>query len=380
MNVSVSINTRIYRIAISVFFFVAGLTFATWASRIPDIKDKLQLSDAGLGVILFALPVGQILSLPFSASLISKFSSRAVVITAALLYPLTLALLSTAGETWQLVLGLFFFGFWANLLNIAVNTQAVAIEKFYGRSIMASFHGLWSLACFAGAALGSFFVSKGVSPGIHFSIVCIASGLLVFAFYKNTIPFDEASEQQQPLFRKPKKRILILGLIAFCCMLCEGAMADWSGVYFKKVVEAGPSYTTIGYVAFTFTMAGGRFVGDWLVTRYGVKRVLQLSGFVITSGLMIAVLFPNLITATTGFILVGFGVSSVVPIVYGIAGKSSKMSASAALAAVSTISFLGFLVGPPVIGFIAQLSSLRISFSLIAVLGIGTTLLAGKIK
>jgi MFS family permease len=380
MNIAVPINTRIYRIAVSIFFFVAGLTFATWASRIPDIKEKLQLSDAGLGVVLFALPVGQILSLPISAWLISKFSSRTVTISTAVLYPLTLVVLATAASTFQLVIGLFFFGFWANSLNIAVNTQAIAVEKIYGRSIMASFHGLWSLACFAGAAIASFFVSKDISPLIHFSLVFIASAILVLASYKNTVAGDEGSASSQPLFVKPDSRILILGLIAFCCMLCEGAMADWSGVYFKKVVEAPVSYTTLGYVAFTLTMAGGRFLGDWLVTKYGVKRILEMSGIIITAGLTIAIAFPQLIAATTGFLLVGFGVSSVIPIVYGLAGKSTKMSPSAALAAVSTISFLGFLIGPPVIGFIAELSSLRFSFSVIAVLGLGTTMLASKVK
>ena len=157
-------------------------------------------------------------------------------------------------------------------------------------------------------------------------------------------------------------------------------MADWSGVYFKKVVQAPASLTTIGYVAFTGTMALGRFLGDWLVTKLGVKRMLQMSGTIITTGLLIAVLFPYLFTATTGFLLVGFGVSSVVPIVYGSAGKSTTMPASTALAAVSTIGFLGFLIGPPIIGFIAQAINLRWSFTLIALLGFGTSVLAGKVR
>jgi MFS family permease len=380
MNIAVPLNTRVYRIAVSAFFFVAGLSFATWASRIPDIKEKLQLSDAGLGVVLFALPVGQILSLPIAAWLISKLGSRTVVIATALLYPLTLVLLAITAATWQLILALFLFGFWANSMNIAMNTQAVGVEKFYGRSIMASFHGLWSLAGFTGAVIGGFFVSIALSPLAHFSIVCLVTALLVLASYKYTLPDNDTKAGSQPLFTKPDKHILLLGLIAFCCMLCEGAMADWSGVYFQKVVEAPASFTTLGYVAFTATMAGGRFIGDWLVTRYSVKRMLQLSGITIAAGLMVAVAMPTLIAATTGFLLVGFGVSSVVPIVYGLAGKSSKMSASAALAAVSTISFLGFLIGPPVIGFIAELSSLRFSFALIALLGLGTTLLAAKVK
>ena len=371
---------RIYRIATSVFFFVAGLTFATWASRIPDIQNKLHLSEAGLGGVLFALPVGLMVSLPVSGWLVSRFGSRRSVITGALLYPLTLILLAAAGSTLQLTFALFLFGLFSNLVNIAMNTQAVSVEKLYGRSIMASFHGLWSLAGFSGAVIGTFFVSAGLSPFIHFSIVCGVTGLLVLVSYKFTLPHDIGGSNSQPLFAKPDSRILLLGLIAFCCMLCEGAMADWSGVYFKKVVQANPSFTTLGYVAFTSTMALGRFLGDRLVTKLGVKRMLQLSGTIITTGLLIAVLFPYLFTATTGFLLVGFGVSSVVPIVYGLAGKSTTMSASTALAAVSTIGFLGFLIGPPIIGFIAQAINLRWSFTLIALLGFGTAILAGKVK
>ncbi|MEJ7913019.1 MAG: MFS transporter, partial [Chitinophagaceae bacterium] len=169
MNVAFPVNTRIYRIAVSVFFFIAGFTFSTWASRIPDIKDKLHLSEAGLGTVLFALPVGQIISLPLSGWLTARFGSRKIMIAAALLYPLTLLTLAIAGSIWQLAFSLFLFGLWANLINIAMNTQAVEVETLYGRSIMASFHGLWSLAGFSGAAIGSFFVSSGLSPLVHFS-------------------------------------------------------------------------------------------------------------------------------------------------------------------------------------------------------------------
>ncbi len=380
MDVSLSVNLRLYRIAISAFFFVAGLTFATWASRIPFIQAKLHLSEAGLGAVLFALPVGQMVSLPLSAALISRWGSKTTVIISSLLYPLTLVLLSLAATPLQLVAGLFIFGLWANLMNIAMNTQAVALENVYGRSIMASFHGLWSVAGFTGALVAAFFVSQGLPPLIHFSIVCAVTALVVFAAFRYTIPNDNSDGKKQPIFVKPDSRILILGLIAFCCMVCEGAMADWSGVYFKKVVEAPAQYITIGYVAFMSTMATGRFIGDWLVTKFGVKRILQLSGVLIASGLLLAVGIPNLVTATLGFLLVGFGVSSVVPIAYGLAGRSTNMSPSAALAAVSTISFLGFLIGPPVIGFLAQLVNLRLSFTLIALLGFGTTLLAGKVQ
>jgi len=188
MNLAVSMSPRIHRIAVSVFFFIAGLTFSTWASRIPDIKDKLHLSEAGLGSVLFALPVGLMASLLLSGWLVSKYGSRRIVIGAAIIYPAILVLLALASSTFQLVVGLFFFGLIANFVNIAMNTQAVGVEILYRRSIMASFHGLWSLAGFAGAAFGTFFVSQSISPFVHFTLVAIASGLLVLVSYRSTLP------------------------------------------------------------------------------------------------------------------------------------------------------------------------------------------------
>lgn len=370
---------RKYRIAASVFFFIEGLIFATWASRIPAIQSKLHLSDGALGGVLFALPAGLMVSLPLSGWLVSKYGSRPMMIAGSVIYPFILLLLASSSSVVQIILSLFFFGIMGNLINIAMNTQAVGIESLYGRSVMASFHGFWSLAGFSGAVIGTFFISRGYPPFFHFSIVCSFVILLVLISYKFTLPHD-TKHQSQKIFVKPDKKLLLLGLIGFCCLLCEGAMADWSGVYFKKIVVAPAALITLGYVAFTGTMALGRFLGDWVVTKLGVKRMLQISGTMISSGLLISVIFPYLFSATAGFLLVGFGVSSVVPIVYGLAGKSTTMSPGTALAAVSTIGFLGFLIGPPVIGFIAQLISLRWSFAFIALLGFGTALLAGKLK
>ena len=182
------------------------------------------------------------------------------------------------------------------------------------------------------------------------------------------------------MFAKPDNAILKLGLIAFGSLVCEGTMFDWSGVYFQKVLQVPAALRTFGYIAFMCAMAGGRFIADWLVTLFGVKKMLQLSGAIIFMGLLTAVLFPFLLPATIGFLLVGIGVSSVVPLTFGLAGKSTTMAPSVALAALSTIGFLGFLLGPPLIGFIAQAAGLRWSFTVIAFIGLSTTILATKIK
>lgn len=373
------ISKRAHRLAVGAFFFIAGLSFASWASRIPDLKTHLHLNDAALGGVLFALPVGSMISLGLSGWMITKFGSKKMVTIAAICYPLILIFIGTSNTVWALIPFVFLYGLLGNLCNISINTQAVGVEGLYGRSIMASFHGIWSLAGFTGAAVGAFAVSKGLSPFVHFSCVAGASILLIMYIQQYALPKD-APHSGQSFFIKPDPVLLQLGLIAFSCMVCEGTMFDWSGVYFQKVVEAPKAFTTLGYAAFMSTMAGGRFIGDKVVTKLGIQKVLQASGVVITMGLLTAVLFPGIVTATIGFLLVGLGVSSVIPLVYSAAGKSKTLSPGMALTAVSTIGFLGFLMGPPLIGFIAQASSLRWSFTLIAVLGFGTTVLATKIK
>jgi MFS family permease len=373
-------EARLNRIAVSVFFYVAGLTFASWASRIPDIKIKLGLGDAAFGSVLFALPTGLMVSLPLSGYLVTRFGSKKVVTIAALLYPLVLILLGLAAATWQLAAILFIFGLSANLFNISVNTQAVGVEVKYGRSIMASFHGLWSLAGFCGAATGTLMIFLHVLPAYHFCIIFVGAAALVLVARKNAPDKDSGSSARQKLFTRPDNTILKLGIIAFGSMVSEGAMFDWSGIYFQKVLLVPPNLVSFGFGAFMSTMAGGRFAGDVLITKFGVKRMLQVSGIFIAGGLLTAIIFPYFYSSVFGFLLVGFGVSSVVPMVYGLAGKSTKMPPGVAIASVSSIGFLGFFAGPPLIGFIAQATNLRASFALIALLGFGTTIMATFVK
>lgn len=371
---------KVNRISVAVFFFMAGICFASWASRIPDIKLQLGLSDAGLGAVLLALPCGLMLSLPVSGWAVTRFSSKTMVTIAAVGYPLTLIVIGLVTATWQLAAVLFVFGIFGNLYNISANTQAVGVESLYQRSIMATFHGIWSLAGFSGAAVGTFMIAQQVAPLHHFIIVCFCCLVVVLLAQGKILPEDAKSTTKTPLFAKPDATILRLGLIAFGCLVCEGTMFDWSGVYFQKVVNAPKELVTLGYSVFMGTMATGRFVGDKLVTRFGIQRMLQTSGIIICTGLSIAVLFPTLVPATIGFFLVGFGVSSVVPLVYSATGKSKTMSPGVALAAVSTIGFLGFLIGPPLIGFIAEIAGLRWSFTVIAMIGLSTTIMATFMK
>jgi MFS family permease len=370
------------RIGVSNFFFISGLCFATWASRIPDIQRHIGLGKAELGTVLFASPVGSMLCLPLAGWLVTKFGSRNCLLVGSFIYAAILCMIGFVDTVWQLVAALFFFGMSGNLMNISVNTQAVGVEALYRRSIMASFHGLWSLAGFTGAAIGTLMVSLGISTLSHFLIVAALMSMAVIVFFRFTLKEDDRGREKTK-FKfswNNVQSIITLGIIAFCCMGCEGCMFDWSGIYFRDVVKSPVQLVTVGYTVFMATMATGRFIADAMVTRFGTTRVLQASGTLITLGLLIAVAFPNFYAAAFGFFLTGFGVSSVVPLSYGLAGKSSKMSAGIAISLVSSVGFLGFLFGPPLIGYIAEALNLQWSFGLMAIIGFGTTVLASKAK
>jgi MFS family permease len=378
--IPVSYTRRQTRIAVSAFFFGLGLCFASWASRIPDIKTSLHLSDAALGSILLGLPAGQLAAMPFSGRLVTRFGSKKVLRVCLALYAICMTNMGIAATPWQLAFALFLFGVCGNMCNISVNTQAIRAEKLYGRPIMTSFHGAWSTAGFAGAAIGLLLMSQNISPYLHFWIVSSLMFLLIMIGQKYLQDGRSALTEKKPFFSRPNGALVQLGVIGFCSMASEGAMFDWSGVYFKQVVHAPAALTVLGYTSFMVMMATGRFMGDKLIAKHGRKKMLQVSGILISTGLFISVLFPYLATATLGFLIVGLGVSSIVPMVYSTAGKIPGIAPGMALASVSSISFLGFLMGPPLIGYIAEISSLRYSFALIGLLGFTIALLVSKLK
>lgn len=369
------------RIAVSVFFFCQGLSFASWASRIPDIKTALHLNEAGLGSILLALPIGQLLTMPFSGRLVTRFGSKYVLRVAVVGYVISLTNIGLVDKPWQLALTLAAFGIFGNMCNISVNTQAVHAEGLYQRPIMASFHGIWSTAGFSGALMGSLMMKLDIRPYYHFWIIALFAIVMMLIFNKYLLltPTSKSASSFKK-FKWPHGSLLMLGVIAFCCMSAEGCMFDWSGVYFKQVVKAQGSLVSLGYASFMIMMATGRFTGDKLAFKFGRKKMVQISGVLIFTGMMIAVLFPALITATIGFLIVGFGVSSIIPLMFSTAGKVKEVASGIAIATVSGIGFFGFLIGPPLIGYIAQLAGLQYSFAVIALMGIGITLIINRIR
>lgn len=377
-NQSSTIKTN--RISVGAMFFMHGLCFASWASRIPSIQQNLNLSSAQLGGLLFILPTGFFLSLPVAGWLVSKAGSKKIVIISGVCYSVALACIGWSDNIFELILCLFSFGFFGNLLNISINTQAINVEALSKKTLMASFHGMWSVAGFAGAAIGSGMIGLGVTPFLHFILINIFFLLVIGFSSSSLVSKDHGVNEKRPIFSLPDKSILSLGIIAFCSMMVEGAMFDWSGMYFLDVVKVEKELTGIGYTTFMIAMAGMRFIADRLSNRFGLKRMLQLSGIVTAGGLSMAVSFPTLLTSLLGFFMIGIGVSSVVPLVYSEVGKSKTLSPGVALSAVSSLGFMGLLIGPPAIGFIAQSTSLRISFLTITLMSLAVFVLASFLK
>jgi len=379
-NAKLSYLKRI-RFSVSVFYFAMGLCFASWASRIPDIKTMLHLSEGDLGGILFALPLGQLVVMPFSGKLVTRYGSKAILIFGLVFYAVSLVILGLATTAWELSAALFAFGIFGNLSNIAVNTQGVDTEALFKKAIMSSFHGAWSIAGFSGAIVGLGMLALGLSPFYHFLIVAVVV-LFAIVFAKKFLirAKEKIRSEKQKFFSKPDAALIWLGVIGFCCMASEGVMFDWSGVYFKEIIKVPGPLVIVGYTSFMIMMASGRFMADFLIQKYGRKRILQLSGILMSSGLFISVIFPYIIPSTIAFMMVGLGVASVVPTVYSVAGKNPNVPAGEALTIVSSVSFLGFLMGPPVIGYIAEISSLRVSFGVIGIFGFMIAFMVSRIK
>ena len=376
-----NLKRRKSRIANAVFFFISGFGYAAWASRIPTIRTSFHLSDSMLGTLLFAMPIGLICTLPITNYLLGKNSSKKIMLAGSVFFNSVLCLTGFVSEVWQLFIILFCFGSSRNLLNISMNAQAVSVQKLYrNKSIITAFHGIWSVAGFSGAALGYILVSSGVGIQWHFPVVGVAMILLTIHQSQYTLDAPPDTQKHKKLFALPDKSILNYAIIVFICMACENTMYDWSGVYFQKAMKASQPLATATFAVYMIMMTLGRFAGDRIVNRIGVKKMLLYNSMMLTTGFLLVVLLPFPFTGILGFILIGLGISCISPLVFGLAGRSSVYSSSSSLASISSISYLGFLTVPPLIGFISEVTSIRVSFGIIAALAGIMIVLISKIK
>ena len=368
------------RLAVMAIFFSNGALLASFYPHVPYIQEKHQLSEGVLGLALLSASIGAICMLLFTGWLISHFGSRVTTRVASLVYCCMLPLPILAPNLPLLMLSMVFFGASNSLMDVSMNTQAIAIEKGMQKPIISSFHALFSLGNLAGAGLGAISLSLGMIPGQHVLIVSavIAVILLVSIFYLLPSTYDGAT--QTTVFILPGKALMVLSLIGLGSMLSEGAIGDWSAVYMRNNLATSAALAASGFTAYSLTMTIGRITGDRLRAWLGSVRLVRYSAALACLGLGVALVVGNPYVAILGFALVGIGLSNIVPIVFSAAGNVPGVNAGTGIAAVASIGYLGGLAGPPVIGFTAQATSLPIALGfLVLILGF-ITVFAGKIK
>ena len=362
-------------------FCAHGLVFSSWASRIPIIKDALSINEAELGTLLLLMPIGQLSTMVLAGKLISIQGSSWIIKRCFLLYPVFLLLIGISPSYWTLAIVLFFFGVTGNLCNIAMNTQAIEIEAITKRTLLSSCHGAWCLAGLVGALIGLLMININICTFYHFVFVFILV-LLLWLYSKSNLTniAHKTARQKQSIFKSVNPTLVALGITGFLSMAIEGAMFDWSGVYFQTIVRAPENLIILGYTSFVLMMTLGRFVGNRVIEKYGKKTVLQSCGILMSGGLFLSVFFPELWVCIIAFMIIGLGGSLSVPSIYSTVGQVSKVAPSIALSFVSSISFLGFLIGPPLIGYIAKAFDLRYSYGVFACFGILLTAIVSRMK
>ncbi|OAV72994.1 Inner membrane protein ybjJ [Bacteroidales bacterium Barb6] len=381
-------KTRI-RFAVLSFYLAQGLCFSTWASRIPDIKALFSIDYAfSWGLLLFLIPVGKFVAIPLAGWLVSKSGSRIMVQVSILGYALSLFSIGLAQNVYALGSCLFGFGVFWNLCDISLNTQGIGIERLYGRTIMASFHGGWSLAACLGALIGFVMIVTDTPPFWHFTLVALIICLIIIVSHKylqEDVEPEETAAKEKVSFRKPEPLLLKLGVIGLFALIVESAMFDWSGIYFESVLQA-PKSLQIGFLVFMVMMTTGRFLTNYAYRRLGQQRVLQTAGALIFAGFFVSALFGNMFEAMTakvvinslGFMLVGLGISCMVPTIYSLVGAKSKTPVGIALTILSSISFIGSLIAPLLIGAISQTFDMTYAYMVVGLLGLCILLLTGK--
>lgn len=274
----------------------------------------------------------------------------------------------------------FAMGISTGMLDVAMNAQAVMVEQQHEKPIMTSFHALFSIGMMLGALSGAAFVKISSNLFFHLSTVVVL-GLLGMAWSRYHLILDKPTEAHEgPAFRLPNAAMLSIGGIAFCCMLGEGSMADWSTNYMEKVVMADRVTAPLGLSAFAMAMTLGRVFGDKARLKFGDRKLLIVSGVIATIGLGVTLTFPYVPTSIAGFFIVGFGLSAIVPIAYSIAGNTKDLPPGVGLAMVTTVGYAGFLFGPPIIGFLADWQTLRIALTFVLFLFSIMTLLSMQYK
>ena len=361
----VSTAASLARRATAWVFFANGAAIGSWVPHIPEAKHALGLSDGLLGLALLGMAAGSLVGLPLSGVLTARFGSRrtttAAILALLLATPLPLLAPSLAAFSVTLIL----LGIANGAVDVAMNTQAIAVEERVGRAIMSGFHGLFSAGGLAGAAAAGLAMQARIGPVAHLTASVALLLLVTLRAVRSLLPAVPAAAKTA-IFRLPRGALLALEVFALCSLLAEGAMGDWAAVYLREDLGTGAGYAALGFAGFSLAMAAGRFLGDRVVRRHGGRAVLYAGAGVASTVLTTGLLAGEPWAAVAGFSGVGLGLANAVPILFRAAGKISGIRPELAIAAVSTAGYCGFLAGPPVIGLIAEQLGLAAGLGLVA--------------
>ena len=357
-------------------FVLLGILFGSWAARIPSVRDALHLSAAQLGLVLLCGGIGAILAFPISAWMITHFQARRTVLYSGIGVLLWLVGMAAASRIELLMAALIGFGVCASTFDVAINLVGARVEQIAQRSIMSMMHAWYCVGTFGGALMGSAMAALSIAPLPHFSIV---ASLLVLPlwFAYGALPEDEInSGARKKIFAMPHGALILLGILGFCAAIAEGSVGDWSGIYMKDHFRAGEAVAPLAYAAFAAMMLGARLTGDRLKDRFGARRVIVLGALLSAGGISISVLTSSIPLAIVGFALSGAGVAVNFPFIFSAAGKHG----GTALAGVATFGYSGTLIGPPMIGLIAEVHGLQMGIAFIGLLSLAVAIAASRAR
>jgi MFS family permease len=369
------------RIAVAAIFFVNGFGFASWVSRIPAVRATLNLSDGVLGTALFASAIGALMAFPLAGRLTSSKNSRFATLVTGFAYFAVLPFPMFAPSLSLLAIALFAFGAANGAMDVSMNALGVETETALDKPIMSSLHAMWSAGGLSGAALGGLLANQNISPQVHLlGAAALVGATMLIAKFWALQPAPAPVSQSTPHFARPEATLMGLGAMVFCAFLIEGAMADWSALLLRDAYGATEGIAALGYAAFSVAMMSMRFAGDRLITRWGAVRVLRSTNIVAALALAAVLWHSDIALVMTAFALVGLAMATVAPLVFRAAAQRARSGPGQGIAAMATMGYGGFLAGPPIVGWIAQATSLRTALALLVVLGAIIAMLAHHLR
>jgi MFS family permease len=363
-------------LAVGACFFVTGATFGTFAARVPAVQDRLHLAADQLSVVFAGLMVGAFVGIACAGAVVGRVGSRRMLPGALVAFGAALASIPFAGPP-VLVGTMTAFGFANSFVDVAINTQGTHVERVFRRPILSGLHAMFSVGALAAAGGGALLARADTSIAIHFPIMAALPVALALAVRSTTT--DEPRERA-PAARLalPTGATLLPGLIAFCMVFADDVANTWSTVYVREVARADAAVAAATFALYAGGMLVGRLIADGLVARIGAGMVLRLGAAVAAAGAAFAIAVPTTFGALAGFILLGFGLAPVLPVVYGVVGNKAPERAGTVIATVTAMGYLGSVAGPPIVGALSSPLGLRAAFLVLPIVAASIGLLALK--